>query len=148
MGRCVDCEDTRGNFLGGQEYLDLGRGYICIKFHWAVHSRFLHFNVYKECLNWRRKKSKSPYWIYFWYRLAIQVKIMLTTKILLLLGVEIYFWIYSTSLNTHTSNPSASSLWIQILLRFNANLLDLSTYSIPKCYLFYRLTLIISSQIY
>lgn len=95
-------------------YLDLDRGCIWIKFHWAVHSWFLYFNVYKEYLN-LRKKSKSPYWIYFWYRLAIQVKIMLTTEIILLSRVEIYFWIYSTSLNIHTSNSGASSLWIQIL---------------------------------
>ena len=43
-----------------------------------------------------------------------------------------------THTHTHTqiSNISASSLGLQILFRYKANLLDFSIYSIPKCYLF------------
>lgn len=37
-------------------YLDLVRGYTCIKFQWAVHLRFVHFTVYKEYFNSRKER--------------------------------------------------------------------------------------------
>lgn len=63
----------------------------------------------------------------------MQIRITLTAKYFVIRSRDI---VLNLSLYTQTSNSSASHLGLQTLFIYNANLLDFSMCSIPKCYVF------------